>query len=239
MTRAAGSDSPIIHVFVPKSRADALARVIAAQSAAKDTLEYKGVPSSPEGIEARQGMETRLTQADNSLRSLVAEVIDGAKVYQGGGSERLEASLLDKVKEAADASLDRLFYDFKDADDHRWPKVIERARKGAEHPLEVLDYSGKTEDHPVFSATLSFVGSGKKGQGRAGALLRSRHTVGHATPSMPRSLPCSVPGICERPPTARHSSPGSSIRRRSRAPTSGWKVRPSTRVSASRFANCS
>ena len=74
-------------------------------------------------------METRLTEAGNSLRSLVAEVIDGAKVYQGGGSERLEAALVDKVKEAANASLDRLFYDFKDADDHRWPKVIERARK--------------------------------------------------------------------------------------------------------------
>ena len=162
--RAAGLDSPIIHVFVPKSRADALARVVAAQSAAKDTLEYKGVPSTPEGIEARQGMETRLTEASNSLRALVAEVVDGAKIYQGGGSERLEATLLDKVKEAANASLDRLFYDFKDADDHRWPKVIERARKGAEHPLEVLDYSGKTEDHPVCSAVLSFVGSGKKGK---------------------------------------------------------------------------
>ncbi len=162
--RADGPDSPIIHVFVPKTRADALARVIAAQSAAKDTLEYKGVPSTPEGIEARQGMETRLTEASNSLRALITEVVDGAKVYQGGGSERLEASLLDKVKEATNASLDRFFYDFKDADDHRWPKVIERARKGAEHPLEALDYSGKTEDHPVCSAVLSFVGSGKKGK---------------------------------------------------------------------------
>ena len=162
--RAAGPDSPIIHGFVPKSRADALARVVAAQSAAKDTLEFKGVPTTPEGIEARQGMETRLTEAGNSLRALVAEVVDGAKVYQGGGSERLEATLPDKVKEAASASLDRLFYEFKDADDHRWPKVIERARKGAEHPLEVLDYSGKTEDHPVCSAVLSFVGSGKKGK---------------------------------------------------------------------------
>ena len=162
--RAAGPDSPIIHVFVPKSRADALVHVIAAQSTAKDTLEYKGVPSTPEGIEARQGMETRLTEACNSLRALVAEVVDGAKVYQGGGSERLEATLFDKVMEAANASLDRLFYGFKDADNHRWPKVIERARKGAEHPLEVLDYSGKTEDHPVCSAVLSFVGSGKKGK---------------------------------------------------------------------------
>jgi hypothetical protein len=57
-----------------------------------------------------------------------------------------------------------LFYEFKDADDHRWPKVIERARKGAEHPFEVMAYSGKTEDHPVCSAVRSFVGSGKKGK---------------------------------------------------------------------------
>ena len=162
--RAAGPDSPMIHVFVPKSRADALARVIAARSAAKETLEYKGVPSGDEGIEARRGMETRLTAAADGLRSLVAEVIDGAKVFQGGGAERLEAALADKVTEAANASLDRLFYDFKDADDHRWSKVIERARKGAEHPLEALDYSGKTEDHPVCSSVLSFVGSGKKGR---------------------------------------------------------------------------
>ena len=163
-SRTAGPDSPIIHVFVPKTRADALARVIAAQSAAKATLDYKGVPSSTEGIEARQGMETRLTEAGYSLRTLVVEVASGAKVYQGGGSERLEAALRDKIKEAANASLDRLFYEFNDADDHRWPKVIERARNGSDHPLEVLDYSGKTEDHPVCSAVLSFVGSGKKGR---------------------------------------------------------------------------
>lgn len=162
--RAAGTDSPIIHMFVPKSQADGLVRVVAAQSAAKDTLEYKGVPSTPEGVEARQGMETRLTEASNRLRALVAEVADGAKVYQGGGGERLEATLPDKVKKAANASLDRLFPDFKDADDHRWAKVIERARKGAEHPLEAVDYSGKTEDHPVCSAVLSCVGSGRKGR---------------------------------------------------------------------------
>ena len=162
--RAAGPDSPMIYVFVPKSRADALARTIASQSAAKDTLEYKGVPSGREGIEARQGMQTRLTEAANNLQALVAEVIDGAKVFQGGGSEQLEASLPDRIRKAAHAALDRLFYGFKDADDHRWPKVIERARKGAEQPLEALDYNGKTEDHPVCSAVLFFVGSGKKGK---------------------------------------------------------------------------
>ena len=162
--RAAGTDSPVIHVFVPRSQAEGLARLIADRDAAKATLEYKGVPSTPEGIEARQGMETRLTEAENNLRAVVADVVGGARVIQGGGNERPESSLSDKVREAAGASLVRLFHKFNDADHDRWPKVIERARAGAEHPLEVLDYSGKTEEHPVCAAVLAFVGAGKRGR---------------------------------------------------------------------------
>ena len=141
-----------------------LANDIADRGAARSTLEYKGVPTTPEGIEARQGMETRLTEAENNLRTLVADVVGGARVIQGGGNERPESSLPDKVREAADASLVRLFHKFNDADDHRWPKVIDRARAGADHPLEVLDYSGKTEEYPVCAAVLAFVGAGKRGR---------------------------------------------------------------------------
>ncbi len=162
--RAYGSTSAVIHVFLPKTHADDLARVVAAQAAANETLEYMGVPSTPEGIEARQGMETRRTEATNNQRSLVAAVVSNAKVYQGGGSERLDESLQARIKWAADASLDRLFHDFGDADDNRWVNVIERARKGDGHPLEALDYNGKTEEHQVCSALLSFVSSGKKGK---------------------------------------------------------------------------
>ena len=162
--RAAGPDSPVLHVFVPRTRADDLARRIAESSAARETLDYKGVPAGEEGTEARQGMETRRVQAENAQKALVAAIINGAKVFQGGGNERPELSLSEKTTEAASASLDRLFHRFGDADDHRWPKVIERARGGAEHPLEALEYSGKTEEHPVCSAVLESVGSGKKGK---------------------------------------------------------------------------
>ena len=162
--RIAGPDSPVIHVFVPKSGADALHRLIAARSAANDTLEYKGVPSTPEGIEARRGMETRVAEAASRLRVLVAGIVAGARVIQGGGNERFESTLPKKVRAAANASMARLFHEFNEADDHRWPKVIERARAGAEHPLEVLDFDGKSEEHPVCSAVLSFVGSGRKGR---------------------------------------------------------------------------
>ena len=42
--------------------------------------------------------------------------------------------------------------------------MIERARAGADHPLEVLGYSGKTEEHPVCATVLSFIGAGKRGR---------------------------------------------------------------------------
>ena len=162
--RAAGQDSPTIHAFAPKSRAHELARQIAIQSAATETLEYKGVPTTREGVEARRGMETRGAEAENHLRALVAQIIDGAKVWQGGGNERLEANLSEKVKAAAEASLVRLFPEFHEADDDRWAQVIERARRGDEHPLEAVGFSGKTDEHPVGAAVLLFVGSGKKGR---------------------------------------------------------------------------
>ncbi len=162
--RAAGADDSTIHVFVPRARADALQRAIAMRDGAKGTLDYKGVPSAPEGIEARQGMETRLAEAENSLRALVGEVVAGAKAYQGGGTELPQASLADKIKAGAKASLARLFYEFRQADDTRWRTVIERARKGAANPLEAVDHQGKTEDHAVCAAVLSFVGSGRKGR---------------------------------------------------------------------------
>ena len=162
--RAAGPDSPTIHVFIPKSRADALARLIATLDAATETLEYKGVPATEEGIEARQGMETRRADAGNNLRALMGQIIDRAKVFQGGGNERLESALPKRVEEAANASLTRLFYQFDDADDRRWDRVIERARGGAEHPLEAVDQRGKTEEHPVCAAVLTWVGAGKRGR---------------------------------------------------------------------------
>ncbi|MDE0190817.1 MAG: BREX system P-loop protein BrxC [Gammaproteobacteria bacterium] len=162
--RAAGPDSPTIHVFIPKSRADALARFIATVDAATETLEYKGVPATAEGKEARQGMETRRADAENNLRAVVSQIIDRAKVFQGGGNERPEAALPGKVEEAANASLARLFYQFDEADDPRWGRVIERARGGAEHPLEAVDHRGKTEDHPVCTAVLTWVGAGKRGR---------------------------------------------------------------------------
>ena len=162
--RVAGQNSPIIHVFVPKTDSAALVSRIAARSAAVETLDFKGIPTTAEGHEARQSMETRRDEAASHIQAIVAKVIINAKVFQGGGNERMEDVLVSKVKESAEASLTRLFPEFTEADDNRWARTIERARKGAENPLEALDYRGKTEEHPVCYTILSFIGSGKKGR---------------------------------------------------------------------------
>lgn len=161
---AGGIDSAVIWIFIPKTQADALKKRIVEHVAALETLDVKGTPTSREGGEARDAMQTRLTEATNNLNMLIRETIDSAKVFQGGGNERVELSLADKVRAAAEASLDRLYPEFRQADDARWDQVIRRARANAEHPLEAIDFDGRTEANPVTATILAYVGSGKRGR---------------------------------------------------------------------------
>lgn len=192
--RAAGSDSPIIFVFVPKASADDLQRAIVEYEATKSTLDFKGTPTTPEGREARDAMATRMSTAEATRTQIIHDVIDRAKVFQGGGGERYELNLTDKVEAAAQASLDRLFPNFKDADDNRWPGVINRAKNGDEAALSAVDWTDSAEKHAVCASVLSEVGSGKQGKVVRGAFeaspygwsrdavdaaLITLHTTGH------------------------------------------------------------
>jgi hypothetical protein len=162
--RAAGNDSPIIYVYIPKASADDLQKAIVEYEAAKSTLEFKGPPTTPEGREARDAMATRMAAAEASRNQIVGDVIDHAKIFQGGGSERYELNLVAKVEAAAQASLDRLFPNFRAADDNRWANVINRAKNGDEAALSAVDWTDAPEKHPICAVVLSEVGSGKRGK---------------------------------------------------------------------------
>jgi hypothetical protein len=162
--RAAGTDSPVIYVYVPKASADDLKKAIVEYEAAKATIEFKGTPTTPEGQEARDSMSTRMGSAEVTRNSIIQDVINAAKVIHGGGQERLDLTLKDKVDSAAEISLDRLFPNFQDADDDRWHSVINRAKGGSEAALQAVDWNDAPEKHPVCSAVLSEIGSGKKGK---------------------------------------------------------------------------
>ncbi|MBZ5499154.1 MAG: BREX system P-loop protein BrxC [Acidobacteriia bacterium] len=162
--RAAGCDSGIIYVYIPKASADDLQKTMVEYEAAKSTLDSKGTPTTPEGREARDAMATRMATAETARNQIIQDVIDRAKVLQGGGGERFELKLVAKVEAAAQISLDRLFPSFKNADDNRWANVINRAKNGDEAALTAVDWTDSPEKHPVCAAVLSEVASGKRGK---------------------------------------------------------------------------
>jgi hypothetical protein len=162
--RAAGTDSPILFVFVPKASAQELREQIIRAEAARGTIDGKGVPSTREGEEARSSMSTRLGDAERARDQLIAQVASGAKVYKGGGTELFNLTLAEKVRDGATDALARLFPRFGEADHKGWTSVINRARNGDDSPLRAVDFDGATEQHPVCREILSKVGSGIEGR---------------------------------------------------------------------------
>ena len=141
-------------------------------------------------------METRKKVAESSRDELVTQIVGAAKVFQGGGTEMHALGFPEKVKDAAAASLDRLFPRFRegDADLRKWEAAIGRARNRDDAPLQVVDWTGPTEQHPVCKAILAEIGAGKKGRDIRGtfesspygwprdavdAALIALHTTGH------------------------------------------------------------
>jgi len=159
-------DSPTVFVFIPKAGAEELQREISTYEAANATLDFKGTPSADdkEACEARDSMATRLSAAADARDRLAREVVNGARVLQGGGTERFEDGFAAKVSAAANASLDRLFPEFRHADDSRWPNVITRARSGDGDALAALDWTEAPDKHPVCAALLGAIGAGKTGK---------------------------------------------------------------------------
>jgi hypothetical protein len=161
--RAAGADSPTVFMFLPRQAADELRKLVVDAEAAQQTIDAKGTPSTREGEEAKHSMESRRNAAVRQRDDLIKHVVANAKVFQGGGSELLQAALEDRVREATTAALVRLFPRFKEADSAAWETVIKRAKEGADQPLSPVGHSGPTEQHPVCQAVTAAIGSGKLG----------------------------------------------------------------------------
>ena len=159
----AGTDSPLVFVYIPRRSADDLKKSVANLKAAEETLNIKGTPTTPEGLEARAAVETRKTVAETKLKGIITEIVHGTRVFMAGGNEIAGIFMQDRVEEAAKNALTRLYPQFDVADDPRWEKVVERAKKGDSNALEALGFKGDPDKHPVCAAILGFVNAGKKG----------------------------------------------------------------------------
>lgn len=164
----AGTDSPLVLVWIPKEQADELRAAMVEAQAAKATVDLRAVPSTDDGRNARAGLISRRDDAQGREKSLAKRVVAAARVYQGGGNEVAEpagnAALAPSLTRAVDNAVLRLFTDFTMADHSRWDAVIKRAKDGSADALSPLGHSGDVADHPVAKAILGFLGAaGKRG----------------------------------------------------------------------------
>jgi len=164
--RQAGTESPVVFVFIPRRDAEEFKKAIAASKAAQQTLDSRGLPAGPEGKEARRAMQTRQDEAKRKCDNIMAGILSGGRVYLAGGSEKTGADLAEAVQEAADDALLRMYPEFDVADqpNSAWDNVIKRVRNGDGSALETIGYQGEPEKHPVCSAVFSYVGPSRKGK---------------------------------------------------------------------------
>ena len=161
--RQAGNQSPTVFVFIPNRSADALRHHLIDFKAASATLEKRGVPNTAEGAEARAAMETTKQTAEGKIHELLEEAFSGARVFQGGGNEILGIDVRSMTLDAAANALQRLYPQFSTADHTGWPKVYEKAQKGAPDALKCVGDDGEPAQNPVCKAILTFIARGKKG----------------------------------------------------------------------------
>ena len=80
----AGTESPIVFLFIPRLEADALKEALARREAAQGVLHARpNNPTSPEAVEARKAMETRRDLAEAEVKRLVGTILASAHVYPG------------------------------------------------------------------------------------------------------------------------------------------------------------
>ena len=68
---AAGDESPIVFVLLPKLEADQIKDTLASYAAAKDTVSQRPEPQTDEGSQAKQGMQTRVLEGRATARESV------------------------------------------------------------------------------------------------------------------------------------------------------------------------
>ena len=161
--RRSGMEDAVLHVHLPKRSAEELRGHITSAEAARNVLAARGVPTSQEGSEARESMNSRLAFAENVRDRIIEETVRTARVFQGGGREVYGEGLRAKIEVGTEASLMRLFPDFELGDHRAWGIAVTRIREGTGTPFGAVGWEGAVADHPVAREVLSKVGAASTG----------------------------------------------------------------------------
>jgi hypothetical protein len=162
--RNAGTESPSLFVFLPNRSADPLRKALIAYKAAAAVIDQRRSDSSPGVEHARAAMMTRRDQAQTNIQNLVKDIIKGASVYKGGGTEVHGSDLRSKMSEALKSAVERLYTEFAEADHARWNLALEAAQKGQPDALAKINFKGEPEKHPVCRQIIQHIGNGATGK---------------------------------------------------------------------------
>jgi hypothetical protein len=161
--RAAGNNASLAYAFVRKFRDSELRTEIIKYLAAGLAINAMGLPSTPEGEQAKKSMETRQLQAKNVMQELVEKICDETTVFLAGGNTVQVGTLKDNIQEALNSIADRQFPDFKaKADFLNWGQALTKALAGNPDALNVISYNGDVDKHPVSVEILRFIGNSTK-----------------------------------------------------------------------------
>ena len=162
--RRVGAESPTVFVFLKRMWSDELREALARYLAAKETLDFRAIPQSPEGMEARAVIQSHRDVQYRAFNAMIDEIVKNARIYQGGGNEVLADAVAPALEQAIRAAATRLFPKFPDADSAAWDNVIGRAQEGSPDPLSLVGHRAGVENHTVCQAIRNSIGSlGKRG----------------------------------------------------------------------------
>lgn len=164
--RAAGNNAPLAYVFVKKFRDPELRTEIIKFLAAGLAINAMGLPSTPEGEQAKKSMETRQSQAKVAIQELIEKICAEAIVFLAGGNKVQSGSLKENIQDALNSIADRQFPEFRaKADFLNWGQALTKALTGNPDALNSINYNGDVDKHPVASEILRFMaGSSKTGK---------------------------------------------------------------------------
>jgi hypothetical protein len=161
--RAAGNNAPLAYAFVKKFRDPELRTEIIKFLAAGLAINAMGLPSTPEGEQAKKSMETRQSQAKTAIQDLIEKICDEAIVFLAGGNKVQAGTLKENIQESLNSIADRQFPDFKNkADFLNWGQALTKALAGNPDALNAINYTGDVDKHPVASEILRFMGNSSK-----------------------------------------------------------------------------
>ncbi len=152
----AGDDSPVVFVFLPRRDPDQVKEASASYLAAEETLRAP-TPQTEGGRDAQCSMKTRRDSESERLDRLLRQVVEHARVFQGGGAEATVSTLGSALETAAQRSLVRMFPKFSAGDNANWAKVADKVRDGAPDALVAVGYQGTATAHPVCKEVLATV----------------------------------------------------------------------------------